>query len=96
MLNAGGKLLVMGIHAEDATFSTIDLVRKRKSIIGVYGYNEATWKRSLALMASGAIHPEPMITHRLPFSRGVEGFEMAHSKIATKVIFVPEGQSTPV
>ena len=90
MLNNGGKLMVIGIHAEEATFPTLDLVRKQKSIIGVYGYTSNTWKRSLALMASGTVNPEPMITHSMPFSKGVEGFELAHNKIAAKVIFVPE------
>ena len=90
MLNNGGKLMVIGIHAENATVPTIELVRRQKSIIGVYNYNENTWKRCLALMASGAVNPEPMITHRVPFSKGKEGFELAHNKIAAKVIFVPD------
>ncbi|MBA3029281.1 MAG: zinc-binding dehydrogenase [Desulfobacteraceae bacterium] len=92
MLNPGGKLMVIGIHAENAVFNPLDLVRKRKSIIGVYGYNQNTWKRSLSLLSTGAINPEPMITHRIPFSKGEEGFRLAHDKIAAKVIFVPEEQ----
>ena len=90
MLNNGGKLMVIGIHAEDATFPTRELVRRQKSIIGVYNYSETTWKRCLALMASGAVNPEPMITHRVPFSKGAKGFELAHNKTAAKVIFVPD------
>jgi 2-desacetyl-2-hydroxyethyl bacteriochlorophyllide A dehydrogenase len=90
MLNPGGKLMVIGIHGDDAVFSPIDLVRKRKSIIGVYGYDKATWQRSLSLMATGAVNPEPMITHRIPFSEGIKGFERAHDKTAAKVIFTPD------
>ena len=90
MLNRGGKMMVIGIHSENASINTIDLVRKRKSIIGVYGYSRATWERSLALLAGGRVDPKPMITHLFPFSRGEEGFEAAHQKIAAKVIFVPE------
>jgi hypothetical protein len=34
-------VIVIGIHAENTTFDTIDLVRQQKSIIGVYGYDSA-------------------------------------------------------
>jgi threonine dehydrogenase-like Zn-dependent dehydrogenase len=91
MVKRGGKVMVMGIHATDATFSPIDLVRKQKSLIGVYNYNQQTWERCLALMASGAINIDPIITHRIPFSRGDEGYKLALNKTAAKVIFVPEG-----
>jgi threonine dehydrogenase-like Zn-dependent dehydrogenase len=90
MLNPGGKLMVTGIHGGDAMFSPIDLVRKRKSILGVYGYDKNTWLRSLSLLSTGAVNPNPMITHRIPFSQGIEGFELAHQKTAAKVIFVPD------
>ncbi len=91
MLKYGGKVMVMGIHAGDATFDPIDLVRRRKSLIGVYAYDRSIWKRSLALMSAGRIDIDPIITHRLPFSRGVEGFELAANRTAAKVVFVPEG-----
>ena len=90
IVKRGGKVMVMGIHATDATFSPIDLVRKQKSLIGVYNYDQHTWERCLALMASGTIDIEPIITHRIPFSRGDEGFKLAINKTAAKVIFVPE------
>ena len=31
-----------------------------------------------------------MITHRLPLERALEGFELARSKAASKVMIVPE------
>lgn len=90
MVKRGGKVMIMGIHAADIAFDPIDLVRKQKSLIGVYNYNQQTWKRCLALMASGKIDIAPIITHRIPFSRGDEGFQLAVRKEAAKVIFVPE------
>ena len=90
MLKNGGKVMIAGIHAEDITFDSIDLVRKSKSLIGVYAYNKETWKRSLALMSSGKIDITPVITHRLAFSQGVEGFELAANRVAAKVVFGPE------
>ncbi len=90
LVKRGGKVMVIGIHAADATFSPIDLVRKQKSLIGVYNYDRNTWKRCLALMSSGKINIDPIITHRFPFSRGEQGFKLALNKTAAKVIFIPE------
>jgi len=92
ILKKGGKVMVMGIHAEKASFNPIDLVRQSKSLIGVYGYDRNTWSRGLRLMSAGKIDIAPIITHRLAFSQGKEGFEMALSRTAAKVVFMPEGQ----
>jgi len=91
MVKRGGKVMVIGIHKDNATFDTIDLVRQQKSIIGVYAYDRNTWRRCLALMSSGKVDLSHLITHRFPFSRGAEGFELASNKTAAKVVFIPEG-----
>ena len=91
ILATGSKVMVIGIHADNATFDTIDLVRRQKSIIGVYGYDKNTFRRCLSLMSSGKVDLSPIITHRFPFSQGKEGFELASNKSAAKVVFVPEG-----
>jgi len=90
IIKRGGKVMVSGIHAGKASFSPLDLVRRQKSLIGVYNYTKTTWQRALALMAGHRIDINPIITHRVPFSRGEEGFELALNKTAAKVIFVPE------
>jgi threonine dehydrogenase-like Zn-dependent dehydrogenase len=89
MVRGGGKVVLIGIHATMAEFSPTDLVRGRKSLIGAYAYEPETWQRALALLASGKIKVEPMITHKLPLSKATEGFELAAHKEAAKVIFIP-------
>jgi len=42
-----------GSHADDITFDPIDLVRRSKSLIGVYAYTRETWERALKLMSAG-------------------------------------------
>ena len=91
MVKWGGKVMVIGIHKDNATIDTIDLVRRQKTIVGVYGYDKGIWARCLKLMSSGKVDLSPIITHRLPFSQGAEGFELASNKTAAKVVFVPEG-----
>ena len=92
IIKRGGKVMVAGIHEGEASFNPLDLVRRQKSLIGVYNYTKTTWQRALALMAGNRIDINPIITHRIPFSRGVEGFELALNKTAAKVIFVPENE----
>jgi 2-desacetyl-2-hydroxyethyl bacteriochlorophyllide A dehydrogenase len=90
MVKGGGKVMVIGIHKDNATFDTIDLVRRQKSLIGVYGYDRNTWQRCLSLMSSGKVDLAPIITHRFPLSDGKRGFELASNKTAAKVVFVPD------
>jgi threonine dehydrogenase-like Zn-dependent dehydrogenase len=89
MVRGGGKVILIGIHPTTAEFSPTDLVRGRKSLIGAYAYETETWRRSLALLASGRVQVEPMITHKLPLAQAEEGFELAVRREAAKVIFVP-------
>jgi 2-desacetyl-2-hydroxyethyl bacteriochlorophyllide A dehydrogenase len=87
MLKNGGKVMVMGIHAEHASFNPIELVRRRKSLVGVYGYDRSTWSRALRLLSTGKIDIAPVITHRLPIAQGKQGFALALDKTAAKVVF---------
>ena len=89
MVRPGGKVILIGIHSAPAEFHVTDLVRRSKSIIGAYGYDAAIWNRSLALLTSGKIKVEPMITHRLPLTEAREGFELAVREEAAKVLFLP-------
>jgi len=43
----------------------------------------------LAHLAAAPERFRPMITHRLPLARGLEGFELARQRAASKVILRP-------
>lgn len=89
MVRARGTVIAIGIHPANAEIQTTELVRRSKSIIGAYAYDQETWRRSLVLMASGKVRIEPMVTHRLPILEAKDGFELAISKEAAKVLFIP-------
>jgi 2-desacetyl-2-hydroxyethyl bacteriochlorophyllide A dehydrogenase len=89
MLKPGGKLVMIGIHSGPAEFDPTWAVRQRKSLIGSYIYTPDTWRRAIALMASGRVDVEPVITHRLPLERAEEGFQLALKKEAGKILFAP-------
>lgn len=89
MVRPGGKVIMIGIHSGPAEFDPTPTVRQRKSLIGSYVYTPQTWQRAIALMASGRVDVEQVITHRLPLARAEEGFKLALKKEAGKVLFSP-------
>jgi L-iditol 2-dehydrogenase len=89
MVKPGGKLILIGIHSGLATFNPTELVRRKKSIVGAYGYEPETWQRALALLSSRRVVVEAMITHRVPLAEAQKGFELAVKREAAKVLFVP-------
>ena len=89
VLRKDGRLVAVGIHAAPLTLALTDFVRMRHRLLASHGAARGTWDRVLALLAR---HPEgfrPMITHRLPLARGIEGFELARHRAASKVMLQP-------
>lgn len=89
VLRKDGRLVAVGIHAAPLTLALTDFVRMRHRLLASHGAARGTWDRVLALLAR---HPEglrPMITHRLPLARGIEGFELARQRAASKVMLQP-------
>ena len=89
MVRPGGQVVLIGIHSGQATFDPTPMVRGRKSMIGAYSYDTQTWHRAIALISSGRVNPELIITHKLSLIQAEEGFKLAISKEAAKVLFIP-------
>ena len=86
---ARGKVWVFGVCPVDAraTFVPYDVFRKDLSIIGSFAVNR-TFHESIALIQSGAIQVDPLISHQLPLERFVEGIDLAeHDPKRMKVQF---------
>jgi threonine dehydrogenase-like Zn-dependent dehydrogenase len=49
----------------------------------------STWRRSIAMVASGAVDLMPMVTHRYGLDRGVEAFELLNRKQGVKALILP-------
>jgi len=62
----------------------------REVTIGsTYSAGPLDTRDALALLASGAIDPDAIVTHRLPLERVVEAFRLARSGEAVKVVVEP-------
>jgi 2-desacetyl-2-hydroxyethyl bacteriochlorophyllide A dehydrogenase len=84
-----GKVWVFGVcpPGAPATFVPYDVFRKDLSIIGSFAVCR-TFQESIALIQSGAVRVEPLISHRLPLERFREGLELAeHAPERMKVQF---------
>src|SRR5258706_10779704 len=86
---ARGKVWVFGVCPADAraSFVPYDVFRKDLSIIGSFAVNR-TFQESIAMIKSGAIQVEPLISHTLPLEQFVEGIDLAeHDPKRMKVQF---------
>jgi 2-desacetyl-2-hydroxyethyl bacteriochlorophyllide A dehydrogenase len=88
----GGTIVWVGVAAPDATVAVTpyDIFRRELTIRGTYT-NPFTMDRSLALLASGAIPWEALITHRLPLDRFDEAWTAHRTGASLKVTILPNG-----
>lgn len=89
MLRRWGILVVCGIHASHAPVDLNRLNREQLQIRGSNRASRATWRRVVEMLAREGERLRPMITHRLPLSRALDGFELARQKVASKVMLLP-------
>ncbi len=73
-----GKVWVFGVtpRGASASFIPYDVFRKDITIVGSFAVNR-TFQEAIALMQSGVVKADPIISHRLPLDRFVEGIELA-------------------
>jgi len=91
LLRKGGVLVVAGIHPAPVTIDVTRMVRDQQQLRGTHRASRAIWERVVRLLAEKGPMIRPMITHRVPLDRAVEGFDLARRKLASKVIVLPGG-----
>ena len=84
-----GQYVQVGHFGRDIAVP-FDLVAfKELTVRGSVGYTEATWRRTLALLAQG-LRPSRIVTHRLPLTQWQEAFAAFAEKRAAKVLLIPD------
>ena len=84
----GGKiaLLGIGIHGEAGAIDWDAVVFNGLTIKGIYGREMyETWYKMTAMIQSG-LDVSPIITHRFPYERYQEGFELMRSGKSGKIV----------
>ena len=87
----GGRVAVVGVYGAERYELPMGMVWVRGLDIRFSGMAnvQAHWDDALAAIESGAIDPTILITHRLPFERAEEGYELFAAKEALKVVLTP-------
>jgi D-arabinitol dehydrogenase (NADP+) len=88
----GGKIWIFGVANSDAkaSFSPYDVFRKDLKMIGSFALNK-TFPESIAMIQSGAVKVESLISHQLGLEQFAEGLELAaKSPTRMKVQFATE------
>lgn len=89
VLKKAGVIVAVGIHPEPVSFNLTDFVRNRHQLRASHGTATSTFTRVLNLMGRDPEAYRPMITHRMPLERGLDGFELARQRAASKVMLKP-------
>jgi len=76
LLKPGGKLLLVGIPAEDRVSFSIDLLRRKELCLQNVRRQNACAQDTIARVADGRIVADYLVTHRFPFSRTPEAFDL--------------------
>jgi threonine dehydrogenase-like Zn-dependent dehydrogenase len=90
LLRRGGEFVEVGWPARDLSAAEL----RAMFFHGVTWINSRirtpeTWRRAIALVASGAVDLRPMITHRYDLSRGIEAFELLRARKGVKALVLP-------
>ncbi|MGE3918832.1 MAG: zinc-binding dehydrogenase [Hyphomicrobiaceae bacterium] len=88
-LKKGGVLVVAGIHPAPLTLPLTVFVRNRHQLRASHSSRRGTWDKVVRLVAAAPETYRAMISHRLPLERGLEGFELARQRAASKVMLRP-------
>lgn len=88
-LKTHGVLVITGIHAAPVPIDLTALVRQHQQLRGSYRAPESAWPEVVDFMRRHQETLRHMITHRVPLSAAYDGFALARSKVATKVMVQP-------
>lgn len=70
----GGRAVFVGLHEASFTFTANDLVRSEVQICGSFCYTRRSFARAVALLAAGAVRPDPSWFEERPLAAGPEAF----------------------
>jgi L-iditol 2-dehydrogenase len=76
ILKPGGKLIVVGIPEFERWSMCVETTRRREISIQFIRRQEDSVEQALEMMKSGVINVDKMVTHRFPFGKSKDAFEL--------------------
>ncbi len=84
----GGKIIVVGLYAEQMSFYPTSAVRRELDVVFSYSCSYADYRTALSLLSSGAVDPGPLIS-RYPLRDARKAFEVTGGGRVVKAMLVP-------
>jgi threonine dehydrogenase-like Zn-dependent dehydrogenase len=87
----GGRVAVVGVYGKERYDLPMGATWVRGLDLRFSGMANIQnhWAEALSAVASGAVDPTRLITHRLPLDQAPEGYELFRSRTAMKVVLTP-------
>jgi threonine dehydrogenase-like Zn-dependent dehydrogenase len=88
LVRPGGRVVLTGLPRAPSTVSFFSVVRREVTITGSMIYQDE-FGEALALLAGGAVHGAPLVTHRFPLAAIADAFAAHRDRASIKVALVP-------
>jgi threonine dehydrogenase-like Zn-dependent dehydrogenase len=89
VLKPYGVFVLAGMPEKQASLDVMLMVRGRHQMIGCSRAPDSAWHAVIAALVEDPAAFLPMITHRLPLREALAGFDLAHTRAASKVLLYP-------
>ncbi|MFQ5479856.1 MAG: zinc-binding dehydrogenase [Thermodesulfobacteriota bacterium] len=87
-LEAGGIIILSGVHYETPRMNLKNLTEKEIQIRGSQRYRRRDFVKSLGLFADGLVQADSLITHKVALGDIMDGFDIAFNKKTSKAVKV--------
>jgi alcohol dehydrogenase len=87
----GGRISVIGVHSDRELVLPLSTMFIKGVDLKFCGTANivARWDDALAMLSSGAVHPEAIISHRMSLDDAVLGYELFQRREALKLVLTP-------
>lgn len=85
----GGRLILVGIPADDRTSFSASLARRKGLTIKLVRRMKFTYPRAIHLVESGQVDVRSLVTHCFPLEQCLQAFTTAQQRAGLKVIVIP-------
>jgi len=91
IVRRGGRVVVVGVYSSQRVELQLGVAWIRGITLAFSGETpvQALWRRTMERVAAGELDPTPLVSHRLPITDAVEGYEVFERRLATKVVLDP-------
>lgn len=91
----GGRYVQVGIIGQESALNLDAVLYKELTLTSGFASTPQSWRRALALISTGQVSLEPLVTNQYPLSRWADAFEAVRTGAGIKTVLVPEDPPHP-